>query len=529
MYVLEFREDGVYFKLTSNPSDLTESDKRKIIQRLKRKKLEGLQLNTLFQAIYKHDAQDAKIAHAQPDVAVDEEMTIRVSSDQMQAFVTFLPPEGGKSLSQQDILRLLKEASVIYGINYGLLNEIVSEKPYEQEILIAQGTPSRNGQDATLKFHIELNKKATPKIYEDGQIDYRLLDTIENVTKGQLLVSMIPPTSGVSGTTVSNKQIPAKPGKSINLPKGKNTEFTDDKLGILASIGGKAELLDKKVHVFIVHEIRDSVDNSTGNIDFVGNVVINGNVMSGFEVKAGGFIEVRGVVEGAVLIADGNVVLKRGMQGMGKGSIVSGGNVVARFIESGNVSAKGDVISEAIMHSNVHCGGKIIVAGKKGLIAGGKLHAGKGISAFTIGSPMATYTALEVGVDPEIRKEHDFLKKDLDNMENEIKKAEQILHLLGKMEVSGQPLPLDKQLLKVKVKNTLNDSIAKLEEAKIRIFELEETILSVAESKVSASKTVYPGVTVAIGLSSFRVKDIVEFVTFKREHGEIRPASYQSI
>lgn len=529
MYQLDFREDGVYLKLTSNPSDLAESEKRKIIQRIKRRNLAGLQLNVLLQAIYKNETQELKIAQSQPDVPVDEEMSVRVSSDQMEAHVTFFPPEGGKSLAKSDILSTLESNLVFYGIRLNVVNELVIKKSYEQEILIAQGTPPQNGQDATLKFHIELNKKASPKIDEDGQIDYRLLDTIENVTKGQLLVSMIPPTAGVSGMTVSNKEIPAKPGKSINLPKGKNTEITDDKLGLLASIDGKAELLDKKVHVYSVHEVRESVDNSTGNIDFVGNVVINGNVLSGFEVKAGGFIEVKGVVEGATLIAAGNIVLKRGMQGMGKGSIVSGGNVVARFIESGKVSAKGDVIAEAIMHSNVHCGGKIKVAGKKGLLVGGKLHAGHGISALTIGSPMATFTELEVGVDPEIRKEYDALKKDLEIMENDIKKAEQVLTLLGKMESSGQPLPLDKQLLKSKAKNTVNNLNDKLEEAKIRILELEETILSVSESKVSASKTVYPGVTVAIGASSIRVKDIVEYATFRREHGEVRITSYQSI
>jgi len=529
MYQLDFRDDGVYLKLASGSSDLAESEKRKIIQRIKRRNLTGLQLNMLLQAIYKSDSQEMKIAQPQPNVPLDEEMNVRISNDQMEAYITFFPPEDGKSLSQQDMLNILEANSVVFGIKYQNLNALISKKSYDEEILAAQGTPSQNGQDASLKFHIELYKKAAPKIDEDGQINYRLLDTIENVKKGQLLVTIIPPTAGVSGMTVTNKEIAAKPGKTINLPKGKNTEITEDKLGLLASIDGKAEMLDKKVHVFSVHEIRESVDNSTGNIDFVGNVIINGNVLSGFEVRAGGFIEVKGVVEGAALIAGSNIVLKRGMQGMGKGSIISGGNVVARFIESGNVSAKGDVIAEAIMHSNVRCGGKIKVAGKKGLLVGGKLHAGHGISAFTIGSPMATYTELEVGVDPEIRKEYDFLKKDLENMETDIKKAEQVLTLLGKMEMSGQPLSLDKQLLKVRAKNTASALNAKLDDTKIRILELEDTILSVSETKVSASKTVYPGVAVAIGASSIRVRDTVEFVTFKREHGEVRIAPYQTI
>jgi len=527
MYCLNFREDGVYFKFTSDPSSLAETEKRQIIQRLKRKNLAGLQINTVLQAIYKNETMEVKIAHSQPDIAVDEEMTVRITSDQMQAFATFLPPDGGRNLSLHEINSILEEAAIVYGIKNDVLKEIVLKKLYENEILVAQGTPPKNGQDAVLQFHVELNKKAKPKVDEDGQIDYRLLDTIENVNKGQLLVSVIPPTPGIPGRTVLNKEITAKPGKSLNLPKGKNTGITDDNLGLVALIEGKAEVIDKKVHVFSVHEVKESVDHSTGNIDFVGNVVINGNVVSGFEVRAGGSIEVKGVVEGANMFAGGNIVLKRGVQGVGKGSIVSAGNVIARFIESGNVLAKGDIIAEAIMHSNVRCGGIIKAAGKKGLLVGGKLHAGRGISAFTIGSPMATYTEIEVGVDPEVRKEFDLLKKELVIMENDVKKAEQILALVNKIEMAGQPLTIDKQLLKAKAKNTTAAIYAKIDETNIRILELEQIILSVSESKVSASKTVYSGVNIAIGASSIRVKDTVEYVTFKIQHGEVRPVAYQ--
>jgi len=403
---------------------------------------------------------------------------------------------------------------------------MISQKPYGIEKLIAQGTPPKNGLDAVLTFCIELNKKPKPKIDEDGQIDYRILDMIENVNKGQLLVTMTLPTVGHAGLTVTGKEIKPKPGKTLSLPRGKNTEISESGLQLLASIEGKAEFIDKKVHVYSLHEVKENVDNSTGNINFIGNVVVNGNVVNGFEVRAGGFIEVKGVVEGATLIANGNVVLKRGLQGMGKGSIISGGNVIARFIESGNVSAKGDVIAEAIMHSNVRCGGKIKVAGKKGLLVGGKLHAGGNISALTIGSPMATFTELEVGVDPEIKKEYDLLKIDIETMSSDNQKALQILALLDKMELTA-PLPTDKQLIKAKAVNTIFELNARLSDAKARFMELEEIILSVAASKVSASKTVYPGVTVAIGTLSIRVKERVEFVTFRREHGEVRITSYQ--
>lgn len=43
---------------------------------------------------------------------------------------------------------------------------------------------------------------------------------------------------------------------------------------------------------------------------------MTGNVTTGFAIKAEGDIIVNGVVEGATLVSGGNIVLKRGMQGM---------------------------------------------------------------------------------------------------------------------------------------------------------------------------------------------------------------------
>ena len=88
------------------------------------------------------------------------------------------------------------------------------------------------------------------------------------------------------------------------------------------------------------------VDASTGDIEYDGNVMIPGTVRTGFTVKAKGDIQVNGVVEGATLIAGGNIVIKRGVQGMSRGRLVSGGDICAHFFESANVEAKGDVLAD---------------------------------------------------------------------------------------------------------------------------------------------------------------------------------------
>ena len=65
---------------------------------------------------------------------------------------------------------------------------------------------------------------------------------------------------------------------------------------LYAEIDGQLKIVDGKINVYSVYEVPADVDNSTGNIRFIGNVTVRGNVLSGFEIEAGGDIEVSGVV-----------------------------------------------------------------------------------------------------------------------------------------------------------------------------------------------------------------------------------------
>jgi len=525
-FALEYRADGVYLTVFIPSLNFTKADEQNIMQHLKRKKIAGLKSDAIAQAMHINPGCPVKIAEPQPEVPVDEEVVIRISQDQMQASIMLLPPEGGKLLSYQDIMQFLKDKGIVYGIDESAIQQILNDREYGQERIIARGEAPQNGEDAKLDYHVDLNKEAKPEIKEDGTVNYHSLDNIENVRQGQVLAILTPPTPGIPGKTVLGTPVPARPGKSLALPAGKNVTISEDGLKLLASIDGKVEKINGKIHVYSVHEVKNDVDNSTGNIDFIGNVIINGNVLSGFEVRAGGSIEVRGVVEGATLIAEGNVLLKKGLQGMKKGLIQAGGNVTARFIENGNVYAKGDVTAEAIMHSNIVSGQYVKLIGKRALIVGGKVHAGLGISALALGSPMATVTLLEVGISPEVRQEYESLKEELKRLEREQQKIEQVLTVLNRMESSGS-LPLDKLLTKQKALRAKNEYGIKIPTIKARLFELEETFLRGAEGRIHVKKIVYPGVSIIIGQSSLNIKEPLKYVTFKRDEGEIRFVTYE--
>lgn len=525
-FALEYKEDGVYLTVFIPPSKFTKSDEETIMHHLRRKRIEGLMVDAAAQAMYKNPGRPVKVAEPQPELPVDEEVLVYISQDGMQATIMLLPPEGGRLLTYQDVMQALKDKGVVYGIDEDAIRQALDSRRYGQEVIVARGQPPQDGEDARLTYHFKPDRKSKPEIREDGTVNYHSLDNIENVTKGQVLVTLTPPTPGVDGKTVRGTAVHAKPGKPLILPAGKNVVVSDDGLKLVAAIDGKVEMIGGRVHVYSVHEVKNNVDNSTGNINFVGSVIIHGNVLSGFEVRAGGSIEVRGVVEGATLIAEGDVVLRKGLQGMKKGVIQAGGSVTARFIENGSVYAKGDVTAEAIMHSNIVSGQHVRLIGKRALIVGGRVHAALGISASTIGSPMATATILEVGISPEIRQEYEQLKEELQRLEKEQHKIEQVLAVLSRMESSGR-LPPDKLITKQKALRARDEYSVKIPAIKARLFELEEAFLRGAHGKVHVKKVVYPGVSITIGQSTLNIKDPINYVTFLRDEGEVRFVTYE--
>ena len=150
------------------------------------------------------------------------------------------------------------------------------------------------------------------------------------------------------------------------------------------------------------------VNQNNLNTSFISvDTVIKGDILTNDSII------VEGVVEGAEIIAGGQIIVKHGVQGMSRCRLIANGNIISRFIESAYVrSETGYVQSESIMHSKVSAKTDIIVDGKKGFISGGEVRCGQMISAKTIGSSMGTSTVLTVGIDPVLVEEHHKLEKE---------------------------------------------------------------------------------------------------------------------
>lgn len=517
-----YKEDGVYVKLNKI---LTFDD---VKTKIEIKRINQVELEALHEAILNSQIKDPiKIAGVQEEVKIDSKCDFRFGTDNIEAYIYITAPLGGKDISSEVIYDALKENKITFGIKDEEIKSIVENKLYEKEILIAEGVWPIEGDSAKLEYHFDTNTESKLSENEEGKIDYRELSLIKNVKAGQTLVTMTPATEGTPGRNVLGEDVKAKEGKKLQLPRGKNVVISDDGLQLISSIDGEVKIIDNKVNVFAIYMVPANVDNSTGNIRFIGKVIVKGNVLTGFSIEAEGDVEVYGVVEGAKIISKANIILHRGIQGMNKGELYCEGDLVAKFIENSIIEAKGNIHCDAIMHSQVVCGKKLEAAGRKGLIVGGNFKVSDEIKAKVIGSPMATITEIEVGVNPDMRKRYEALKHEHKAIIENLEKVTQASDLLMKISQKAE-LTLDKKELLGKSMQAKLQLTEKLEIVDNDIKEMEVYLEELSKGKIKASDVIYPGTRVTIGSSMMHVKDPLQYLTLYRSNAEVKIGPYEN-
>ncbi|MCX7772801.1 MAG: FapA family protein, partial [Clostridia bacterium] len=390
-----YEKDGVYLTVFRSVDFLNRANETDVLNLIRKKRIHNYNASIISDAVKRADGNPVKIADAQEEARIDAAIEAIVSADKMKAYVVLTSPEGGGAVpTVEGIVQALYSKGVVFGMSEEKIRLLAANPVYDMQVLVAEGIPAQNGKSGEVKYLIDIKKDRKPVIMEDGSVNYKDLNLIENITKGQKLAELVPPVQGKSGRNLVGAELKAIDGRPAVLPKGRNVTLSPDGQELISEIDGQVMFADGKISVFSTYEVKADVDNSTGNIKFIGNVVVRGNVLAGFEIEAGGNIEVNGVVEGAVLKAGGNIVLKRGMVGGGKGLLIAGGDIISKYIESTNVEARGDIKAEAIMHCDVKCANKMELGGRKGLLVGGTARVGKLVELKFCGSQMATVTVL---------------------------------------------------------------------------------------------------------------------------------------
>ncbi|MCT4596378.1 MAG: FapA family protein [Vallitalea sp.] len=519
------KEDGLYIQLIPSKQQGKSIDINDIIKALENQKIINYDSQLLEEELkLLKEQKEFKISDAVIQ-SIDESIEINISKDKLTAYIRFYKPIGeGRRLTLGQIYDELNNKKVIYGINKPRIEQLINEVEYNKDIEIARGKEPTKGKDAIINYYFENQKKIKPHMNEDGTVDYHKLNLITNVKSGDALAKLIHEESGINGENVYGEVIPASKVNTLKLNHGKNTKLKDDIL--YATSDGQVKIDDGKIVVLDYLEIPGNVDNSTGDIEFLGTVIVKGNVLTGYSIKAKGDVEVKGVVEGAHITADGNIILHRGMQGMDRGVIETKGNVMAKYIENSKVIAGGFIHSDAILHSNVSCKEEVLVDGKKGLISGGSIRSGKEISAKVIGSSMETVTTIDVGIDPTFIDDYNKIQKEIKQLSEEEIKLTQIITLLNKKKQVQGKLEEDKKEMLISATRSKIFISNKLSNNKIKQAEMFKELSNKNLGKVKILGNIYPGVRVTIGNVKYYVRDVLQYCIMYQDGADIKVASY---
>lgn len=453
---------------------------------------------------------------------VPESYNLNVSEDSMTAYVRFIPAsDGGSRITYDDFLRDLRLRNITSGIRTeGLQDHFQSPGIYCTDILVAKGREVVQGTDARIEYYFNTDPRRRPMQREDGSVDFFQMTTINQCKKGDELARIIPENRGEPGVDIFGHTISPREVKRQTLKFSRNIELSEDKNVIRSLVDGHVSLVDDKVFVSDVFEVKD-VDVSTGNLNYEGSIEIDGRVSENFEVKAGGNVVVSGVVEGARIIAGGNIIIAKGMNGMGKGYLRAGGNIIVKFLENSRVIAGGYVQTEAIMHSQVSAGSEVRVEGRRGVIVGGYIHAAERVTAKTIGANLGASTILEVGVNPLAKEQFNRLQKSIADNTKTVKNAEVILDNFKEKIRKGVATNEGQVKYMKTVAHLLEEKSAEIEQMNRKMEKLRGMLETQKHADIVINDEIFSGTTIIIGEASKTLQTSYHYCKFVKEKGEV--------
>lgn len=524
-FQLIIKPTGTYIKLYPAEGAGDQIRFEEIVTYLLRQRVSGYQMAELNKAVKEQKETEVKLLD-ESILPVQEEMNLVLSQDKMEATVRFYPPSNNSFVMEKpELLRGIAYQGVKYGLQEEVVDEFIERREYCKDYVIAKGTPVQEGSDAEITYHFNLNPSARPKLNEDGSVDFHKLENINAVTEGMVLATLKREVQGLEGRDVCGVDIKPKAVAVKRLLAGKNTYLIENDTRLVSAVNGHVILDDGgKVVVSDIYEIKGDVDTSTGDINYDGDVKISGNVLMGFSVTATGDVEVEGVVEAAKITAGGKLVIKHGVQGMNKGVLQAGGDVLCRFIESAIVTSGGNIETDAIMHSDVSAKGEIHVSGKKGLIVGGNVRAGRIIEAVTVGSAMGSSTALAVGDDPQLRDRIKNLEEENKRLTAEENKLRQVLEAMKQKKEKGQLTPDRFEILQ-KAAVSYGELKTRIEALDKELSACYEEVAETEDARIIVRNIVYSGVKLMVGGEFTITNSEYHFCKFVKDWHEIKRIS----
>ena len=455
------------------------------------------------------------------EVVKKREPKIRISYDEMEAFLLLPAPLTPDEDYEFDaVMEKVRAAGVKIGVNESKISSMVSERYFDRECLIAKGIDVVNGIDAYFDFNFDTNFSKVPSRREDGTVDYWSIHSVELVEEGQLIATYHEPVDGSNGMTVKGKLLVAKRGRPLPPLTGKGFERSEDNKTYTCTMDGKIEMKNNRILISDVHEVHGDVGLSTGNIDFRGDVIIHGNVPTGAVIRATGSVTIDGTVEGALIDANKDVIIRGGMLGASRGTVITKGNLIVKFMEYTKVKAHGSVTTDSLINCKVTCYDKVYLRGKHASVVGGVIHAATGIEAFNFGNEYGVKTEIYAGINMEVKKQITFHENCIIEAQDMIDKIGIGIKQLEDAIKAGAMIdpndPRKASLLRTKIIKQ-----AELATHTQQLNEMNAVVEAARGASINVIQDVYMGVIIGINDALHQVKEQQTSVAFFEREGKV--------
>ncbi len=349
-----------------------------------------------------------------------------------------------------------------------------------------------------------------PKEDTDGKVDFYNLGYVQNVVRDQVIAEF---------QKISPKEMDKYDKRFIykekRFPIGTNCRVNPKNPNQLIALVNGYVYYDEKGNISVkdLLNVRGNVDFHTGNIYFVNNIIVHNDVKSDFEVQ-GNSILIKGIVEGAKVVALNSIQVERGVKGEGKAFLKAENNIRCRYCESGTLLAKNSILIDLhCLHSHLYAGKNIIVKDK---LIGGSVYSGeKVVVEGDLGGGFNVPTILVLGYDPVDMYKYSNIEKRLEQLHN------RLAFLEIKRESKDDPetvLEIQEIRKKIRILTKHFFRIANFIKAK-----------DFSRCRVMVHGTIHPGVEISIGPAYFKVEDFIKGTTFYFKDGEVIASRFEKI
>ena len=424
---------------------------------------------------------------------IDATIEVKVAHDEMLAELKLTPAHGGIAATVEDVLRALADAGVVFGIDETALIRACGLGDCSG-LVVATGDLAQDGEDTHFEVMVEQAVDRAPKLDAHGLIDYREHGAITVVQTGTPLMRRMPATPGVPGHTTLGHVLPPRPGHDQPFTaqlSGAELSSNDPNL-LQAAVTGQPIVVPGGVVVEPILRVAE-VSMASGNIHFEGTVEVQGEVGQGMKVQASGDILVKGLVDGGILDAGGNIHIDGGV--ISNAKLQAAGSVTARFAQGSQISA-GTVIvlNDMALECELESLNQIIIgaeARERGRLVGGSATAMMLIQTPVLGSAKGTTTRVTLGANRELECEYAAL---CERMTKEQATEENLQKIVKQLTATGDPKGLLERV-KASWRNAIQIWSKSLAERK----ELDEKIALAQTARLEIGKALGGAVDLSIG------------------------------